>query len=230
MAAILKGISSMATRQMLNALLVQWRAKGGVDTHLESVGGVEAANRVLEAKEVFDLVFLASDALERLEKAGRLVANSRVDLARSSVAVAVPANKPVPDIGSAQAVRETVLAARSVGYSTGPSGVALQRLFSQWGIDEQIRARTVQAPPGVPVGSLIAQGEVELGFQQLSELIHVPGIRIVGVLPDDMAISTIFSGAVVDGSRQPDQAASLLAFMASAEAAAAKLAEGLEAL
>ncbi|MDO5103627.1 MAG: substrate-binding domain-containing protein [Lautropia sp.] len=227
MAGSLKGISSMATRQMLNALLGQWHAKAGVVTYLESVGGVEAANRVLQAKEAFDLVFLASDALERLDKAGRLVANSRVDLARSSVAVAVPANMPVPDIGSAQAVREAVLAATSIGYSTGPSGVALQRLFSTWGIDEQIRARSVQAPPGVPVGALIAQGEVELGFQQLSELLHVPGIRIVGELPDDMAISTIFSGAVVDGSRQPDQAASLLAFMASAEAAAAKVAEGL---
>lgn len=228
MDATLKGISSMATRQMLRALLDQWNERGEVSARVESVGGVDAANRVLQGEETFDLVFLAADALERLEAAGRLVPGSRVDLARSSVAVAVPAGTSRPDISSGEAVREAVLGARSIGYSTGPSGVALQKLFARWGIEEEIRDRIVQARPGVPVGSLVAGGEVALGFQQLSELIHVPGIDVLGLLPDDIAISTIFSGAVVAGSPQPAQAARLLAFMASSEAAAAKKAEGLE--
>lgn len=228
MNATLKGISSMATRQMLRALLDQWNEREEVPARIESVGGVDAANRVLKGDEVFDLVFLASDALERLEAAGRLMPGSRVDLARSSVAVAVPAGTCRPDISSGDAVREAVLSARSIGYSTGPSGVALQKMFVRWGIDQQIRDRIVQARPGVPVGSLIAEGEVALGFQQLSELIHVPGIDVLGLLPDDIAISTVFSGAVVAGSQHAAQARRLLAFMASADAAAVKQAEGLE--
>ncbi|GAB2454331.1 molybdate ABC transporter substrate-binding protein [Comamonas humi] len=223
----LKGISSMATRQLLAELAAAWQARGGEPVAIESVGGVDAARRVQAAGEAFDLVFLATDAIAKLEASGRVLAGSRVDLALSSTAVAVPAGAAQPDIASEAALRAAVLAAPSIGYSTGPSGVALQQRFERWGIADELKPRTVQARPGVPVGSLVASGEVALGFQQLSELIHVPGIAIVGALPAAIAIDTVFSAGVVAGSPHADAARRLLAFMASPEAAEAKRRQGM---
>ena len=224
----MKGISSMATRQVLADLVASWQADGGEAIAIESVGGVDAAQRVQAGAEAFDLVFLASNAIDKLQAAGRVVAGSKTDLMLSSTAVAVPTGAALPDIGSEDAVRAVVLAAPSIGYSTGPSGVALQKLFERWGIAEQIQPRIVQAKPGVPVGSMVATGEVALGFQQLSELIHVTGIQIVGALPAAIAIDTIFSAAVVTGSVNADAAHQLLAFMASPKAADAKRKQGME--
>lgn len=228
MTASLQGISSMATRQVLADLSAAWQARGGVPVAIESVGGVDAAKRVQAGEEAFDLVFLASDAIDKLLAAGRVAAGSKVDLMLSSTAVAVRAGTAHPYIGSEDAVRAAVLAAPTVGYSTGPSGVALQKLFERWGVADDVKARTVQAPPGVPVGSLVAQGQVALGFQQLSELIHVEGIDIVGPLPPAIAIDTVFSAGVVAGSPKADVARQLLAFMASPEAADAKRRQGME--
>lgn len=228
MSAALKGISSMATRQVLADLVAAWQAQGGEPVQIESVGGVDAAQRVQSGEEAFDVVFLASNAIDKLQAAGRVVEGSKVDLVLSSTAVAVPAAAAQPDIASEEAVRAAVLAAPSIGYSTGPSGVALQKLFERWGIADEIKSRIVQARPGVPVGSLIASGEVALGFQQLSELIHVEGIRIVGGLPAAIAIDTVFSAGVVTGSAHADAVQRLLAFMASPEAAAAKRRQGME--
>lgn len=224
----MKGISSMATRQVLADLTQAWKEQGGEPVDIESVGGVDAAQRVQAGEEAFDLVFLASNAIDKLEAAGRVLPGSKVDLMLSSTAVAVPAAAAQPDIRSEVAVRAAVLAAPSVGFSTGPSGVALQKLFERWGIDEEIKPRMVQARPGVPVGSMVASGEVALGFQQLSELIHVPGIQIVGALPAAIAIDTVFSAAVVSGAANAEAAQRLLAFMASPQAAEAKRRQGME--
>lgn len=218
----------MATRQVLADLVAAWQAQGGEPVQIESVGGVDAAQRVQSGEEAFDVVFLASNAIDTLQAAGRVVEGSKVDLVLSSTAVAVPAAAAQPDIGSEEAVRAAVLAAPSIGYSTGPSGVALQKLFERWGIADEIKSRIVQARPGVPVGSMIASGEVALGFQQLSELIHVEGIRIVGSLPAAIAIDTVFSAGVVTGSAHADVVQRLQAFMASPEAEAAKRRQGME--
>lgn len=227
-ACALKGISSMATRQVLAELAAAWQAQGGEPVAIESVGGVDAAKRVQAGEEPFDVVFLAADAIARLIDGGRVMAGSKVDLMLSSTAVAVPANTALPDISSEEALRAAVLAARSIGYSTGPSGVALQKLFARWGIAEQIKPRIVQARPGVPVGSLVASGEVALGFQQQSELIHVAGIAIVGTMPSAVAIDTVFSAGVVAGSPHADAVRRLLTFMTSPEAAEAKRRQGME--
>lgn len=228
MSTVIQGISSMATRQVLADLAAAWQAQGGQPLHNEAVGGVDAAKRVAAGDETFDVVFLASNAIDQLLASGRLVAGSKVDWVLSSTAVAVSEAAALPDISSEDALRAAVLAAPSIGYSTGPSGVALQKLFECWGIADEIKPRIVQARPGVPVGSLVASGEVALGFQQLSELIHVPGIQIVGPMPASIAIDTVFSAAVVTGAANEEAAQRLLAFMASPEAAEAKRRQGME--
>lgn len=223
----IKGISSMATRQVLADLAAAYTQRSGAVIEIESVGGVDAAKRVL-AGEAFDVVVLASDAIDKLVAAGRIEAASKTDLVRSGVAVAVTAGAPRPDIGSEEALRSAVLAARSLSYSTGPSGVALAALFERWGIADQIKSRIVQAPPGVPVGTLVARGDVELGFQQLAELIHVEGIDLLGPMPPEIQIVTTFSAGVCTGSAQAEAAGAMLAFMASRDAEAAKRAQGMD--
>ena len=221
------GISSMATRQVLAELAAAFEQRSGCVVAVESVGGVDAARRV-QAGEACDVVVLASDAIDKLIAAGAVVAGSKVDLVTSGVAVAVRAGAPRPDIGSEETLRHAVLAARSIGYSTGPSGVQLMKLFERWGVTEEIARRTVQAPPGVPVGTLVARGEVELGFQQLSELLHLDGIDLLGMLPPAVQIVTTFSAGVCSASTQPEAARALLAFMTSPETAAAKRRQGME--
>lgn len=209
----------MASRQVLAELAAAYEQRSGVKLELQSVGGVDAAKRV-QAGEAFDVVFLAADAIDKLIAGGAVDAGSRVDLLLSGVAVAVREGAPRPDISSEDAVRQAVLAAPTIGYSTGPSGTALLKLFDRWGITPQLQGRLVQAPAGIPVGSQVAKGEVALGFQQYSELMHLPGITVLGPLPDAIQINTIFSAGVCKSSTQPEAVRALLAFMASPAAAA----------
>lgn len=218
----------MATRAVLADLAAQCVQAGGMPIRIESVGGVDAARRV-QAGEAWDAVFLASDAIDKLIAGGHAVAGSRVDLMRSGVSVAVRAGSPVPDVSSETALKATVLAAPSIGYSTGPSGVALTQLFARWGVSAQLQDRIVQAPPGVPVGQLVADGKVVLGFQQTSELLHVPGITIAGPMPPAVAIVTTFSAAICTTCLQLDATRALLHFFASPAALVAKQRQGMDA-
>jgi molybdate transport system substrate-binding protein len=211
----LRLISSMATKPLLADLVALYRTHNPqVQVLVESVGGVDAAKRV-QAGEAFDGVVLASDAIDRLVASGHVLTGSRADLVLSGVAVAVPAGQPMPDISTEAALKAAILAAPSLGYSTGPSGVQLAKQFEAWGITEQIKDRIVQAKPGVPVGALIAQGEVALGFQQLSEMRGVAGITVLGPLPDAVQITTTFSGSVAAISAQAQAVRDLLAFWTS---------------
>ena len=192
---VLKGISSMATKAVLSQLTHLYKAQTGVEVQIESVGGVDAAKRV-QAGEGFDIVLLASDAIDKLIQAGHLLINSRQDWVLSSVAVAVKKGGKHPDISTEAALKASVLSSATLSYSTGPSGVYLEKLFERWGISSEVKAATVVAPPGVPVGSLVASGQVELGFQQLSELIALPGIDVLGTLPSEVAYTTRFSSGI----------------------------------
>lgn len=221
------GISSMATRRVLAELAAAYERLSGQPVAIQSVGGVDAARRVQDG-EAFDIVVLAADALDRLAAAGRVDPASRVALARSGIAIAVAAGQPHPDVSTEAALRDAILGARSIGYSTGPSGTHLTRLFERWGIAEAIAPRIVQAPPGVPVGALVARGDVTLGFQQLSELIHMPGIDVVGVLPPEAQSMTVFAAAICTATSQREAAQALLAFLTSREADGAKSANGME--
>ena len=224
--ARISGISSMATRALLADLVAGYRPIQPVQVVFESVGGVHAASRVL-AGEAFDLVVLVSDAIDGLIAAGRVLAGSKTDLVHSGVAVAVRAGAQRPDIGTEHALRQAVLAARSVGYSTGPSGIQLARLFDRWGITDALQGRLVQAPPGVPVGALVARGDVALGFQQRSELIHLPGIQVVGPLPPTVQINTVFSAGLCAGCAQPQAVRALIGYLASPLADEAKRHHGM---
>jgi molybdate transport system substrate-binding protein len=217
----------MATRHLLTDLVSRFESTSPRPVALESIGGVDAAKRV-KAGEAFDAVVLSADAIDQLIAGGHIVAGSRVDLVRSPVAIAVRAGAPRPDVSSEEALKRAVVGAGSVAYSTGPSGTFLARLFAGWGIADALKDRITVAPPGVPVGSLVARGEVELGFQQLSELVALEGIDVVGPMPEPVQVITIFSGGVAATSTQPDSARELLQFMGGSAFADVKRQHGME--
>jgi molybdate transport system substrate-binding protein len=228
---VLRGISSMATKAVLADLTQAYQNQTGVQVQIESVGGVDAAKRV-QAGEAFDMVLLASDAIDRLMASGHAVAGSRQDWVRSPVAVAVQAGAVHPDIGSEAALKAAVLASATLSYSTGPSGVYLEKLFERWGIAQEVKPRIVVPPPGTPVGALVAKGEVALGFQQLSELIALPGIEVLGTLPTEVAYITTFSSAVpaviAQDSAHVQAVQSFLKFLASADVEDIKRRKGMD--
>jgi molybdate transport system substrate-binding protein len=227
MSAPITIVSSKATRAVLADLAIAFEARARRACALQSVGGVTAAARV-RAGETFDVVALASAAIDDLIATGHLVARSKVDVVRSGVAVAVRAGAPRPTIDSEESLKEAVLAARTIGLSTGPSGVELTKLFERWGIADRVSERIVVAPPGIPVAALVARGTAELGFQQCSELLSVAGIDVLGPMPAPIQIVTTFSAAVCASSQQPDDARALLAFMTSPESADVKRRQGME--
>jgi len=227
MTAAIQGISSMATRQLLAELAAAYQRRCGVTVSVESLGGVDAVRRV-QAGESFDFVVLASDAIDKLIAGQHVVPGSKVNLAHSGVAVAVRQGDARPDISSEEVLKHTVLSARSIGYSTGPSGVALMQMFERWGIAGEVKDRIVQAQPGVPVGSMVARGDVALGFQQQSELMHLEGIDVIGSLPGAIQIMTTFSAGICRATAQARAVAELLEFMVSADAAQAISRNGME--
>ncbi len=218
----------MATRHLLGDLASAFSAASpDVKVDVVSMGGVEAAKQVA-AGEPFDAVVLASGAIERLITQGHIVAGSRVDIVKSPMAIAIRAGTQRPAIDSEDSVRHAVRDAGRVGYSTGPSGDHLVALLERWGIAAEVKDRLVQARPGIPVASLVASGEVTIGFQQLSELLNVDGVEVLGLLPEGIQGTTTFAGGVARVSTQVERVRELLAFMASPAAAGLTRRHGME--
>jgi len=191
----------------------------------------EAIPTRLARGEAADVVILDGGAADELGKRGLVRADSKTELARSLIGMVVRAGAEKPDIGSVEALRNTLLAAKSIAYSDSGSGTYLSTtLFSRLGVADQIagKSRRVRGPPsGEPVAAVVARGEAEIGFQQVSELIHVPGITFVGAIPAEVQPMFVFAGALAVSVRQPEAANALLQFLASPEASAAILKAGL---
>ena len=217
----------MAGRKLLGDLISNFEATSEQRVSLECVGGVDAAKRVRGGEPV-DVVVLSREVIDDLIAAARIAPGSRVDIWVSAIGVAVRAGAARPDISSAAGVKAAVLAARRVGYSTGPSGQYLAKLFASWDADGKLKDRITVAPPGVPVGSLVARGDIELAFQQLSEL-GGEGIDVLGPLPPEIQMMTTFSGGVALSSTQPDATRALLSFFGSPALRGLKQSHGMDA-
>ena len=182
----------------------------------------------LERGESIDVVIMAAPALDDLIKQGKVRADSRVDLVRSNIAMAVKAGAPHPDISTLDAFKRTLLEAKSIAYSDSASGVYLStELFQKLGLAEQLKgkSRKIEADP---VGEAVARGEVEIGFQQVSELRPVKGIDIVGELPPGAQRVTIFAAGIPSAAKQPEAAKALIQWLASPGAYAVMRKTGLE--
>ncbi len=223
----LKLISSMAARELLRELSDQYQTATGETVVTEAAGGVDVAKRIA-AGETADVVVLSDTAIDKLITDGKVLSGSRTDLVKSGVAIAVREGAPLPDIGSEDAVKQAVLAARTLSFSTGPSGVYLEKLFARWGILDVVKPRIVVPPPGIPVGALVARGEAELGFQQLSELMNLAGITVLGPLPPAIQTLTIFAGGIVAEGSDATRARALLDFMNTPATVATKQRQGME--
>jgi molybdate transport system substrate-binding protein len=181
----------------------------------------------LQRGEPADVLIMVSSALDELIQSGKVVADSRVDLARSEIGMVVRAGEPKPDIGSVEALRRVLLEAKSIAYSDSASGVYLSTvLFERLGIADEMRKKS-RMIPAEPVGAVVARGEAQIGFQQISELLPVPGVTLVGPLPPELQQITVFSAGVVTSAKEPDAARTLLRFLSSPSAAPAIAKSGL---
>jgi len=219
----------MATRELLAELVARYQRDTGRAVNARAAGGVDVAQRVASGEAV-DVVVLAAAAIDKLVTTGSVRDGTRRDLVKSGMAIAVPAGAPRPDISTAAALRDAVMAAAAIGYSTGPSGAHLEKLLAGWGILETLRPRIVIAPPGVPVGSLVADGRVALGFQQHSELMNLRGIEVLGPLPAAIQSITVFAAGITSRCARPDAARELLDYLSTPATAPVKVQFGMEAV
>jgi molybdate transport system substrate-binding protein len=218
-AAEIKVLSTQATEEAYKELAPQFEKASGHKVTTVFTGTLDALKR-LSNGETYDLLIMARQQIDELSQSGKVVAGSRTDVAKSGVGVAVGKGKPKPDISTVDALKKTLLAARSIGYSTGPSGLYVVTMFQKMGIADEVKSKLKQTPTGVFVGSIIASGEAEIGFQQVSELTFFPGIDYVGPIPAEIQLITVFSAGIPTGTKQADAAKSLVSFITAPAAAA----------
>jgi molybdate transport system substrate-binding protein len=226
-AAEIKVIGSPGFREAYNELVPQFEKATGnrVTTTWDGVNNV--TKRVADG-ETADVVILPVAQIEELTKQGKLAAMTRTDVAKSGIGVAVRAGAPKPDIGSGEALKNALLKAKTISYSTGPSGVHMQRLIQQWGIADAVKEKIVVAPSDTPVGVIVARGGADIGFQQVSELVHVKGIDYLGPLSPDVQETTVFAASLHAKAAAPDAAKALLKFFSAPQASVAIRKTGME--
>jgi molybdate transport system substrate-binding protein len=226
-AAEIKVLSTQATEEAYKELVPQFEKASGHKITTIFTGTLDVQKRVA-AGEKYDLLIMAGPAIDDYIKAGTVVAGSRVDLAKSGVAAAVPKGGQKFDISSVDALKKTLLAAKSIGYSTGPSGVYVVSMFQKLGVSAEVTPKLKQTPTGVFVGTIIANREVEIGFQQVSELSLFPGVDYLGPLPAAVQQITVFSAGLQTGGKEADAAKALVRFLTAPAAAPAYAKRGLE--
>lgn len=226
-ASDVKVLASGAVKEAALELFPQFEKASGHKVAVTWAGTVDIKKKVA-AGEVFDLVIVAGPELDGFIKEGKIAAGSKVDIVRSSIGVAVRPGTPKPDLSSGDGLKKALIAAKSVGYSTGPSGVYMQQLFEKMGIADVIKAKAKQTGPGTPVATVIRSGEAEIGFQQVSELIHETGVDFLGPIPADVQKTTVFSSGVFASAKAPTEARLLQKYLTAPAAAPAIKKHGLE--
>lgn len=211
-AAELKLLASGAVKEAYAELIPQFEKSSGHKVAITWAGTVDIKKKVA-AGEAYDVVLIASPEMDAFIKDGKIAAGTKVDVVKSGVGVAIKPGTPKPDLTSGEGLKKALITAKSVGYSTGPSGVYVASLFEKWGIADQIKAKAKITTPGVPVAALIRNGEAEIGFQQVSELIHEPGIDFLGPVPNDVQRITTFSSGIPPGAKEKDAAKALQTFL-----------------
>ena len=215
---------SLAFKEAYLELYPQFERAGRHKVSTSWASTVDVMDR-LKGGEAVDLVIFSRQTVDALVAAG--IVAERQDIAKSGVAAAVRRGAPKPDLSSGEALKQAVLSARSIAYSTGPSGVYLVELFHRMGISDRIRDKVRQVK-GEPAGAVVARGEAELGFQQMSELLPVPGIDIVGPLPPDVQKITVFSAGIHRKTRVAEVARDLIGFLRDPAAHPVVRRKGLE--
>ena len=217
-AAEIRMLAAGAVERGLLELVPQFESRSGNKVAATWTGSPDIRKRI-GAGEAFDLVIVGAPDIDAFVRDGKMMPGSRVDIARSGVGMAVKAGSPRPDISSSEAVRKALLSARAVAYSTGPSGAYVQRLFDRLGIADQMKDKSKQAAPGVRVAQYLATGEAELGFQQVSELVHEAGIDFLGPLPAEIQNVTVYSTGIPIGSNASESAKALQELLSAPAAA-----------
>jgi molybdate transport system substrate-binding protein len=226
-AAEIKVLSTQATEEAYRELVPQFEKATGHKVTTVFTGTLGAQKRLADG-ENYDMIIMSAPSIDAQIKAGKVVAGSRVDIAKSGVGVGVPKGASKPDISTTEALKKSLLAAKSIGYSTGPSGVYMISLFEKLGLADQVKDRLKQTPTGVFVGTIIASREVEIGFQQVSELSNFPGVDYVGPLPADVQNTTVFSSGMIVDAKEVEAAKALVKFLTSPDAGSAFKKRGME--
>jgi len=226
-AADIRVLSTQATQEAYLELVAQFEKATGHKVTTAFTGTLNVQKRLADG-EACDLIIMAGPAIDEQIKLGKAVAGSRVDFAKSGVGVAVRKGAAKPDISSVEAFKKTLLSVKSIGYSTGPSGLYILSVFERLGVAGKVKGKLKQTPSGVFVGNLIASGETEIGFQQISELVHFAGIDYVGPLPGELQRMTVFSAGIHAGAKQADAARALVRFLTAPAAASVIRKHGLE--
>lgn len=227
MATEIRVLSSIATREAYNELVPQFEKSSGHRV-ATTWAGTTAIMQKMTAGESHDLIIISGAELDELIRQGKVAADSRVTLARCGIGIAIRAGAPKPDVSSAGALKKALLAAKTVGYTSGPSGVYMGKLIERMGIADQIKPKFKSVPSGGTIGTIVASGDCEIGFQQVSEIVHIPGVDFAGPLPDEVQHITVFCCGVPAGAANANAARSLASFLSSAGAAAVMKRHGLE--
>jgi molybdate transport system substrate-binding protein len=228
-AADLRLLAPNAAKESVSEAVKTFERSSG-NKVIVSWAGTEAITKRITEGEVVDIVVNAAQNIDRLTTEGKLSQGSRTDFARSSIGVAVAPSTPRPDVSSIEGLKSALLGAKSIAISSGTSGRYLSDLFSRLGVGEQIKAKVKQPPSGAQIGDMLAAGEAELGFQQVSELLHVKGIQFLGPIPAEIQNYTIYSGASHSQAPQPEAARAFLRVLRQPETAAVVRKSGMEPL